>query len=237
MPVKPFKKKLSRTDVGESKTHQSGIFIPVADGERLFPESMRRQGGTDFKCQDHTGHDWTFRFYHRAKESESRITHTTDYIKQYLIRAGDKITLHAPDAFGAPYRIEFAYITPAPIEGEESLEGFKEGGVRIIRVNKYERDPRNREKALKHHGVRCFGCRLTMAEMYGEIAQGYIHIHHATQLSSINDSQTPDINELVPLCPNCHAVVHLADPPLTIKRLKELVLGMATKIKEGENQD
>ena len=34
---------------------------------------------------------------------------------------------------------------------------------------------------------------------------------------------TPNLDDLVPLCPNCHTIVHLESPPLTINRLKEII--------------
>ncbi len=223
MPVAKITKILSATDAGESKTHQSGILIPVVDGEQLFPESMRGRDGSMFQCLDHTGREWTFRFRHRAKEHESRITCVVGYIRRYLLRSGDRIILEAPKNADDPYKISFDPSEDCQMEGEELLEGFQEGFTRTILVNQYERDPRNRNAAIKYHGVRCFGCRLEMAEMYGEIAYGFIHIHHVKPLASIKNPEAPNIDDLIPLCPNCHAIVHLASPPLTVTNLKEIV--------------
>ena len=78
-------------------------------------------------------------------------------------------------------------------------------------------------EAIKRHGTQCFGCKLTMRERYGEIAEGFIHIHHTKPLATVRGSTTPDLEDLVPLCPNCHAVVHLHDPPLTIDQLRECI--------------
>ncbi len=224
MTIEPIIKVLSRTDTGESSTHQSGILISVADGERLFPPEMRVAGGSKFSCEDHTGRVWSFRFYHRAKRSESRITYTAQYIRRYLIRSGDTIMLNAPVQDGSPYKIEFRPGSSSTFSGEENLEGFEEGLVRTARVNQYERDPRNRAAAIRKHGTRCFGCRLEMAETYGEIARGYIHIHHTKPLSAVKRSRTPNLDDLVPLCPNCHAIIHLENPPLTVNKLKKLIL-------------
>ena len=226
MPVACITKRLSRTDVGESRTHQSGVLIPVADGRRLFPEPFGEPQGEWFVCQDHTGRKWRFKFQHRVKRSESRITYITRYIRQYLIRSGDAITICEPANIGAPYSIYFIADNAPPWRGgEEEGEGFQvrdEGAEQYVWVNRYERDPRNRKAAIQAHGVRCFGCRMEMAEVYGEIAKGYIHIHHVKPLSTMQGAR-PDIEDLVPLCPNCHAIVHLAKKPLSIKELKELI--------------
>ena len=223
MPVACITKLLSRTDVGESHTHQSGILIPVADGRQIFPEPFGDPQGEWFNCEDHTGRVWRFKFQHRVKASESRITHTTSYIRQYLIRAGDTISICEPPSEGAPYTISFAPEDVVPWrEGEEDIEVGEEGSAKRILVNRYERDPKNRQSAIKQHGIRCFGCRMEMAEVYGEIAKGYIHIHHVKPISAMQAAR-PNINDLVPLCPNCHAVVHLEKPPMPINKLKQLI--------------
>ncbi len=98
----------------------------------------------------------------------------------------------------------------------------KEGLERTVTLTQPERSPKNRMKAIRRHGVRCFGCELKMAEMYGVIAEGFIHIHHVKPLGKGRD-QSPRIDDLIPPCPNCHAVVHLEDPPVTLERLREIV--------------
>ena len=117
-------------------------------------------------------------------------------------------------------------------EGEEKIpEGVPEGARRTIQVNRYERDSKNRKEAIKEHGVRCFGCDIKMEEMYGKIARGFIEIHHVKPISTVPEGYRPNINDLVPLCPNCHAVVHLEASrqksskklPLSIDKLKELI--------------
>ena len=59
-----------------------------------------------------------------------------------------------------------------------------------------------------------------MAERYGEIADDFIEIHHTKSLST-SDEYTPDVKtDLIPLCPNCHTVIHLVNPPMTLEDLK-----------------
>ena len=185
MPVASITKRLSKTDVGESHTHQSGILVPVAEGREIFPEPLGSPEGDWFDCQDHTGRVWRFKFHHRAKQSESRITGTPDYVRQYRIRSGDSITIGAPATEGAPYTISFA-VDDVPLwrEGEEieeaeeaedteeGREGWAEGASQRLWVNRYERDPRNRQAAIQQHGVRCLGCDVEMAEVTSDTEAG-----------------------------------------------------------------
>ena len=115
------------------------------------------------------------------------------------------------------------------IEGEEEFEGYSEGKVGTALVNRYERDPRNCKAAIAKHGTRCFGCRHEMRELYGDIATGFIHIHHVRPLSRTGGPTKPEIDDLIPLCPNCHAVVHLQSPPLGIHQLQKLVVNPQVK--------
>ena len=103
-------------------------------------------------------------------------------------------------------------------------EVFEEGSVTRITVNAYERDPGARRRCLEHHGYRCAGCNRTMSEIYGPIAEGIIHVHHRTPLHTIGKSYVVDpINDLVPVCPNCHAVIHRDRPAMSIERLRTLL--------------
>ncbi len=125
----------------------------------------------------------------------------------------------------------FASIISAilPIEneisaGEDSLRGYPEGAVSVVQVNRYERDRRNRAAAIAIHGTRCKGCGLSFGDRYGELTEGFIEVHHLTAVAEMGENYIVNpANDLVPLCPNCHAVVHRRAPPLTIQELRSLL--------------
>lgn len=110
-----------------------------------------------------------------------------------------------------------------PEEITDTIKHY-EGAVRSINVNAYERSAAARSKCLLSYGYQCAACGINLSDVYGEIAQGYIHVHHLRQLSEINaEYQVDPIQDLRPLCPNCHAIIHLRNPPLTIEELKILI--------------
>lgn len=112
---------------------------------------------------------------------------------------------------------------------EEITEEHYEGMKRNITVNYYERDPLARQKCLAAFGHKCMICGLELEKMYGEIAKGYIHVHHKAQLSEIKEEHQVDPKkDLVPVCPNCHAMLHRKTPPFTIDELKALIIGAST---------
>ncbi|MDI7277057.1 MAG: HNH endonuclease [Anaerolineae bacterium] len=114
-----------------------------------------------------------------------------------------------------------AALFPDEIEGETVI---LEGGKRQVTVNAYERDPRARRRCIERYGARCRVCGLSFGAAYGEVAEGFIHVHHRRALSEVGAEYTVDpLEDLVPVCPNCHAVLHLRKPPFTVEELADLV--------------
>lgn len=103
---------------------------------------------------------------------------------------------------------------------------YQEGALKRVYVNRYERDPAARAACLRAHGYSCKACGLNMALVYGPLlGRNFIHVHHLTPLSKIGpDYKLDPVAELVPLCPNCHAMVHREDPPLSIEKLRANIL-------------
>lgn len=101
---------------------------------------------------------------------------------------------------------------------------YREGAVERVLVNRFERDPKARAACIRHHGVKCKACGLDFEERYGEAARGFIHVHHTRPLSRMRASNRVDPKrDLVPVCPNCHAVLHFRDPPYDIEQLRVLI--------------
>ncbi len=99
-----------------------------------------------------------------------------------------------------------------------------EGAKTRVEVNKYERDSRARRDCIEYHGATCKVCGLDFEKRYGAIGHGFIHVHHTTPLSQITDHDNYTISpvtDLVPVCPNCHAMLHKSEKePFTVKQLQ-----------------
>ncbi len=104
-----------------------------------------------------------------------------------------------------------------PVETDELHEGAK----RSVTVNSFERNANARKRCIEHWGCSCSVCNVNFEDVYGEIGKGYIHVHHLTPLSEIGKSYEIDpIEDLRPVCPNCHAMIHIKNPPFSIEQLK-----------------
>lgn len=104
-------------------------------------------------------------------------------------------------------------------------DNLVEGAVRQITVNSYERNSVARKKCIGKFGAKCIVCKFDFGKTYGPLGEGYIHVHHLKPLSEINESYEVDpIKDLRPVCPNCHAMIHRKNPPLSIEQVKDLLL-------------
>jgi len=113
-------------------------------------------------------------------------------------------------------------LLPEEVEGDSS--GYPEGSVKQVLVNKYERDPKARAECLELHGYRCTVCDFDFSERYGEHGAGFIHVHHTKKLSEVGEGYIVDPKkDLVPLCPNCHAMIHRTQDMLTIEELGKML--------------
>jgi predicted HNH restriction endonuclease len=102
---------------------------------------------------------------------------------------------------------------------------YTEGRRVQVMVERIERDPKARLKCIEHYGTRCRVCQFDFEKFYGLIGKGYIHVHHhRAQLSTTGGKHTVDpIKDLIPLCPNCHAMAHSTKEMLSIEELQKIV--------------
>jgi 5-methylcytosine-specific restriction enzyme A len=115
------------------------------------------------------------------------------------------------------------HIEPLPEELNEP-EVLFEGARYQVTVNAYERDPEARRQCIARQGTQCAICGFSFGAAYGKIAEGFIHVHHLRPLAEIGRKYRIDPNaDLRPVCPNCHAVLHLRSPPYCVEEVRRLL--------------
>lgn len=103
-----------------------------------------------------------------------------------------------------------------------TTQEYYEGALKQITVNAYERNALARKACIEHYGLDCFVCGLNFKNVYGQLGEDFIHVHHLTPLSKIGKEYKLDpIEHLRPVCANCHAMIHRKKPELTVEELKE----------------
>jgi len=116
--------------------------------------------------------------------------------------------------------ISYEIIYPDEIEDTHIIEGKKQ----TIIVNTYERNPIARAKCIERYGYNCSVCGFNFEKVYGEYGKDFIHIHHIIPISAIKHTYEVDpIEDLRPVCPNCHAMLHREKDVKSIEKLREII--------------
>ena len=113
----------------------------------------------------------------------------------------------------------------------EKTESFMEGKSKEVTQTRYERNPQARKTCLRYHGYSCQICEFNFENKFGEIGKGFIHVHHINAIAGIGKEYEIDPkNDLIPVCPNCHAMIHSKRPAFTIDEIKAKIKTTANSV-------
>lgn len=105
---------------------------------------------------------------------------------------------------------------------------FAEGERQKRETNFFKRNPKLRHEAIRRHGSICIACQFNFEKRYGEAGKGYIEIHHLNPFAERSDAISgkpirTKAEDVVPLCANCHRVVHRTRPCMTLDALMSTI--------------
>lgn len=202
----------------------------VADAEGLMTDFIRAKIDPDFTLYtiegDASKGDWYLKLRQRLGVEPSLTAgfdgaRLKDVLKCYanFVRSKEfrpnKATLAAGElALKAAAKKKAKKAKPEPMpdvlgEVEPSATELSEGALRQVSQTKHERNRTLRQLCLKHFGATCQACGMKFETAYGEIGKGYIEVHHLSPISQTGGEHTVDPKtDLVPLCANCHAMIH-----------------------------
>ena len=116
--------------------------------------------------------------------------------------------------------------TPEPVkvpepepESYDKLEGAKYQDT----VTRYERDRGNRKACIAHYGYVCQVCEMDFAKTYGDLGKEFIEVHHLHPVS-VGVREVNPVEDLIPLCSNCHSMIHRQEDVSDWKGLREKYL-------------
>lgn len=88
-------------------------------------------------------------------------------------------------------------------------EIYMEGAQKAILINQYERNPKARARCIAMHGTACKVCGFDFGATFGAEFSRKIEVHHIKPISEIGEAYIIDpARDLVPVCPNCHMMLH-----------------------------
>jgi 5-methylcytosine-specific restriction protein A len=111
-------------------------------------------------------------------------------------------------------------------ENAEGSESKIEGAASQARVTKYERSPANRLRCIQYWGPNCWVCEFDFQKTYGVLGDGFIEVHHVQPLATYKSPMAVNPKtDLVPLCSNCHSMIHRDDvvSPMRPEELRILI--------------
>ncbi|TCP04457.1 HNH endonuclease [Rubrivivax gelatinosus] len=101
---------------------------------------------------------------------------------------------------------------------------YLEGRIVEVISSGRERDPHARQACLDHYGFDCRACGVNIKRRYFGLPTELVHVHHETPLSLLpGETAINPVEDLKPLCPNCHSVAHSKTPPYSVDQLIEMV--------------
>lgn len=114
---------------------------------------------------------------------------------------------------------------PITFPTADEIKKYAEGRVRTITIQTYDRSSEARRQAIIAHGYNCSVCGFDFKRCYGDWGNAYIEVHHLEPLASIKgEHEINPAQDLRPVCANCHRMLHRSNPPLSIEKLKDIVV-------------
>ncbi len=102
---------------------------------------------------------------------------------------------------------------------------YQEGSIKEFQSKKYERNLYARKECIKKYGYKCHICEFDFKEVYGEIGENYIEVHHRYPIS-LKNGQTYNLDphtDLIPVCANCHRMLHRKKATLDVEELRKTI--------------
>ena len=109
-----------------------------------------------------------------------------------------------------------------------------EGERKHVEFEMAHRNPALRQACIDKYGYQCQCCGMNFTDLYGEeLGAQFIEVHHMKMLSTYDENRPDDyVENLVPLCSNCHSMIHHGkDGPLSLRDLRAAYRGEKKEIK------
>lgn len=207
--------------VTEEKTSDRTAYADSFDGQVLNFEGQKF-GRTDSKIINHSADGSEILVFYRKKKGQypryafrymgrfEYVTHNGDKPKRFVLQSLDLDMNEDGEC--------------SRVAQELPTSEYTEGRSRTRMQTYYERNPRLRAEALQIHGTRCSACGFDFSKTYGRHGEGYIEIHHLRPVSSYGgDTAVNPKTDLIPLCSNCHRMVHRKEEVLTLEALRSII--------------
>jgi len=103
---------------------------------------------------------------------------------------------------------------------------------RVKEVFTLSRNALARKKCLEYYfpdnkNYNCILCGFEFEKQYGSLGKNFIEVHHieshTTKSKTEGKHEINPIKELIPICSNCHTIIHREKPAISIEKMKEIL--------------
>lgn len=164
------------------------------------------------------------KWFSKLDEKSPEYKLASDELQKFAASVGKKLSAKVFNGAGGIYLLSSG-VNLSIYPDETNAPVYKEGRVMQVTVNAIERNSEARQKCIEHYGAICNSCDFDFSTKYGaELGSGFIHVHHLLDIALVRKEYKVDpINDLRPLCPNCHAMVHRTKPAMHPDKLREII--------------
>lgn len=200
----------------------------------LFKNSIENASEIIFPKEEHKGKSWCSRPVREIKKHLLDVIDVIDSnIHQSQRSQWEKIKKQISIFQNKKQRFAASKTPFEMLSGEiiaQETDQHYEGKQLTVLVNRYERDATAKCDMIEAYcseidpknGYKCQVCGFDFEDAYGDLGCGFIEAHHLTPLSKIKEKHVVNpAEDLIPLCANCHAMIHKMKNP-DYEKLREL---------------
>jgi 5-methylcytosine-specific restriction endonuclease McrA len=149
-----------------------------------------------------------------------------EYLSSPQLQIGKQIGIQKPGISVIPGYVrviesDMASSLDVDIHSYTAIEGQR----RLISHLQRERNQTLvRKKKAQAVSLDCEICGFSFRRIYGSFAGDYCEVHHLLPLAEVENTTQTRMEDLVILCANCHRVVHLHNPPYTLKEVQAMLI-------------
>lgn len=115
-------------------------------------------------------------------------------------------------------------INQATASDEFKYHRYDESKAAVVSAKQMRRSQEARAECIRLKGCNCNICGFDFEKAYGELGKDYIEVHHITPIGELSTAENYDgtdpAKDLVPLCSNCHAMIHRRKVPYQPDEIK-----------------
>ena len=82
---------------------------------------------------------------------------------------------------------------------------------------------RIKKECIDYYGAICDICGFDFGYTYGEAYEGCIEVHNVHGLEQEITENTHPTADLIPVCCNCHRIIHSKTPPVSVEQMRKMV--------------